>query len=61
LTFAKYHFHGEPSGNDIGSLELGFDSPRFLLLSLASDGETVIASQDPASTVNSINQVRRGK
>ena len=44
LTFAQYHFNGEPSGNDIGSLELGFSASRFLLLSLASDGETVTAS-----------------
>lgn len=46
LTFAQYQFNGESCGNDIGSLELEFDASRFLLLSLASDGETVIASHD---------------
>jgi hypothetical protein len=46
LTFAQYRFNGEPSGNDIGSLELGFGASRFLLLSLAPDGETVTASHD---------------
>jgi hypothetical protein len=46
LTFAQYHFNGEPSGNDIGSLELGFGASRFLLLSLSADGETVTASHD---------------
>lgn len=49
LTFEQYLFNGEVSGNDIGSLELGFHSAGHLLLSLASDGETVIASKGQLS------------
>ena len=46
LTFAQYCYNGEPSGDDIGPLELGFGSSGYLLLTIASDGESVLASHD---------------